>query len=85
MPKRIRQGRSSSVPLVLAVAVAMAFALWQTRDNSRLAGEVRAARNESQAVQTQQLQKILEQEAQIVELSEIFQLSTEKLQQAPLR
>ncbi len=85
MPKRIRQGRSSSVPLVLAVAVAMAFALWQTRDNSRLAGEVRAARNESQAVQTQQLQKILEQEAQIVELSEILQLSTEKLQQAPLR
>lgn len=82
MPKRIRQGRSASVPLVLAVAVAMAFALWQTRENSRLAGEVRAARNESQAVQTQQLQKIQEQEAQIVELSEVLQLSTEKLQQA---
>lgn len=82
MPKRVRQGRSSNVPLVLAIVVAMGFALWQTRETSRLAGELTNARNEAQALQSQQVAKIQEQEGQIVELTEILQLSTEKLQQA---
>ena len=82
MAKRARQTRSSNAILFLSVAIALAFALFKTRENSRLAGDLATVTAQADAARDEQAAKIAEQEGQIAELTEILQQSTEKLQQA---
>jgi len=82
MPKRARQSTSSNAPLILAVVIALGFALWQTREKVRLEATAEAAELNAQALQERHSSTMQEQEEQILELTELLQRSTDKLQQA---